>query len=294
MYSVRVEPGKERIQVRHFTNGFLPSYISAEKGYVGKHMLVIPGYIFTMTKTGGAERVPDSEWDIIEAISSKMPSVLDESTEQIADGPLKGLPVSRADLKNRAVLIRAKLFGFTRDYWLPVRLAEDLRAADAPVPEEKPAEGSEEKAGEKAKGRKPAAGKAAKKEKAAYTEEQRARMLAKAEEIGVKAAADSFGVPWQVIAQMKRRAAEAAAGETAEKKAVRARAAAREADALKADAKEADAVGAVAPAEAEKPAGEKAEETASPLALENAVLKEKIARLEEKAAQLKKALAAML
>ena len=119
-------------------------------------------------------------------------------------------------------------------------------------------------------------------------------MQAKAEEIGVKAAADSFGVPWQVIAQMKRRAAEAAAGETAEKKAVRARAAAREADALKADAKEADAVGAVAPAEAEKPAGEKAEETASPLALENAVLKEKIARLEEKAAQLKKALAAML
>jgi len=108
-------------------------------------------------------------------------------------------------------------------------------------------------------------------EKVVYSEEQRAEMLAKAEEIGVKAAADAYGVPWQVIAQMKRRAAEAAAGVSAEKKAAQSRS------------------GKKAPKEAKKPAEKKekepkaaAKEEENALAAENAILKEKLASWKPK------------
>ena len=74
MYAVKVEFGKERIRVRHYRDGFLPYYISCAESDVGKRKLVVPGYVFTMTKVNGAEKVPDPDWAVIEAISDKQPS----------------------------------------------------------------------------------------------------------------------------------------------------------------------------------------------------------------------------
>lgn len=134
-------------------------------------------FVFTRTKKDGAERVPESEWKVIEAISSTFPSTLDVTTARISDGPLKDLLLLQIDPTIKAVLIRAKLLGETRDYWLPVRFAD----------------GTEKKKAETEKKPKPV-----------YTDEKRTEMLAKAEEIGITAAAKAYGVPWQTIAQLKR------------------------------------------------------------------------------------------
>ena len=178
MYSMRVEPGMERIQV---PNGIVPTYLSAAAATMNKRLRVVPGYVFTRTKKDGAERVPEEEWKAIEAISSTYPSSLDVVTCRIIDGPLKDLPILQIDPAVKAVLIRMNLLGETREYWLPVRFADPS--------DKKP------------------------KEKVVYTDEQRAEMLARAEKVGVKAAADAFGVPWQTIAQLRRWAAKSGEGE---------------------------------------------------------------------------------
>ena len=247
MYCVKVEPGRERIRVRHFSNGFLPSYLPADKagGKEGKRF-VVPGYVFLLQPASGAVKVPDEEWAVIEAISDPHPSAADPAEGTIRSGPLKRIAEKIAAVEERRVLVEAELLGEKRRYWLAVR------PADGEEPEEKP-EAKPKPAG-KPKDREE---KTVKKGKAAYTEEQKAAMMARAEEIGVQAAAKEFGVQWQVIAQFRRRAAEKAAAKAAP-----------------ADTPE-----------AEEPAGEE-----DALRVENAVLREKVAKLEAQVAKLKKAI----
>ncbi len=289
MYCVRVEPGKERIRVRHFPSAFVPSYVSAAMSTNGRHLLVVPGYIFMMTRIGGSEAVSANEWKMIEAISDRKPSVLDAETGQIVDGPLKELPVSRVDQRAGAVLIRAKLFGITRDYWLPVQIAKpDDNSGELPAvsENEKPEDPSEKVTKEKAVMNKS--------DKPVFTAEQRAEILARALRDGVRQTAEAYGITWQMVAQMKRRAAEAAGEPASEKKApVR-----RKTKMILSEGKE-ETESPVA--EAEKSAADETSATSDSLAVENALLKEKIVRLEgqitkleSQIAKLKKAMAELL
>ena len=193
MYCIKVEPGRERIRVRHFRNGFLPSYTPADAS--GKNegkRFIVPGYVFMMQWALGTEKVPDEEWAVIEAVSDPRLSVADPSDGKILEGPLKRIEKKVTAVKGNRALVEAVIFGKKRKYWLKIQTA---------------GEGEPEPAGEENNREE----KTVKKTKTAYTDEQRAEMLARAEEVGVQAAAKEFGVPWQVIAQFRRRAAEKAA-----------------------------------------------------------------------------------
>ena len=184
MFAVKVEIGKERIRVRSYSNGFLPSYTSCAEGSMGRRMFVVPGYIFTMTRTSGAEKVPEAEWKVIEAISDSHSSTLDVKTQKIIDGPLKDLLILKINPVLKSVCIRAKLLGVTRDYWLAVKFvdATDDNSTINVV------ESKNSKAGE---GRKMA--------KTTYTDEQIEQAIEKAKEVGIHAAGKELGIPWQAI-----------------------------------------------------------------------------------------------
>lgn len=264
MFCVKVQPGRERIHVRKYTNGFLPSYFSAEDTFDesaknGIKRLVVPGYVFMLQTALGAIMVPAEEWKVIEAVSDSHASVLDPETGKITEGPLKEIEGFIVRTEKDRVLIRTQILGETRSYWIRVKTAED--EAEEQKPDEADA-GKQEQGDAPAaqpEGSKPADGKG----KRAFTEEQKAEMLAEAEEIGVRATAEAYGVPWQTIAQIKRRAAENKGG-TAEKKSRR-------------------------KAEEHEAAGTTGGEPISP-AEENAFLREKVAKLETQVEKLKKAI----
>lgn len=289
MYCVKVEPGKERIKVRQVTSGFLPSYREAdEKGRPDERKrFVVPGYVFMLQYAPGAVPVPEDEWKMIEAISDPAPSTLDFANRKIVEGPLQAVEGNITAFEENRIRVYANLLGENRWY----------RLAVVPFVPEAAEEGSDgtiaaEGAGETAKGEKEDMSEIA---RSGYTKEQEAQMIARAEEIGVRAAAAEYGVNWQVVAGMKRRAKNGGKEAAEEKKP--AKAPKTEAAAPKtAAAPEKTAAGEAARETAGTPAETAtATETAAPgdieaLKVENAILREKIEKMEAQVEKLRKAL----
>ena len=301
MYAIKIEIGKERIRVRNYNNGFLPSYTSCAEGSMGKRLFVVPGYIFTMTNTHGAEKVPDTDWKVIEAISDSHPSTLDTTTQNIIDGPLKGLLILRINPALKSVCIRAKLLGMTREYWLAVRFADDGKAKNVVKSEDKETEDK----------------KMAK--KADYTDEQIQKAIEKAKEIGIHAAGQELGIPWQTVLGFCKKAGvmEEASKKPAKKAkkisssepvvspaiaptvspAVEEKTEKKEEKTSKRRRKAADSTSAVTPDVEEKttvPAEKKPAQPASTLEIENAVLRKENEQLKAKIQKLQKALAELI
>ena len=311
MYCVKVEPGTEKTRVRNYAGAFLPSYSPAVRYAVsaGKRSLIVPGYVFTLSPVGKSVLVPEEEWRVIDALSD--PSLSSVNSEGVIwDGPLKGLTAASVDEKYSAVQITADLLGESRSYWIPAKIAEP---GEAPAAEEEASGGEEAPAGPEEGpegGQTPAAeeipegiepGNTApegKKEKETrkmskpeYTQEQIDHAIARTQEIGLRPAAEETGISWQTIASFFRKAGiplpsrqgkPDSAPESPRKRKPRGKA--KEA---------APEAGMIPPGDA--PAGEAGEAVTDPAELEkwkieNAVLKDQIARLEEKIARLKSAL----
>ena len=189
MYAVKVEQGRERPEVRKISTGFLPSYRvytgSAEEKSV--RWLVVPGYVFSLSMTRNAQPVPNEEWEIIDKLSASAISTLDKDGK-IVSGPLKGLDPYVTKTGKDHVQLCVNLFGEARTYRLPCRIAEETEEA---------AEAKESKA-------KMADAASGKKE---LSEEQIAAALKRAEKVGIHAAAREFGIAWQTLAGIRRRAA---------------------------------------------------------------------------------------
>ena len=189
MYAVKVEQGRERPEVRKISTGFLPSYRVYTGDERSVRWLVVPGYVFTLSKTRKAEPVPDEEWEIIDKISSSAISTLDKDGK-IVSGPLKGLDRYVTKTGKDYVQFCVNLLGEARTYRLPCRIAEE--------PEEtKENEGG---APDMAVDNKE------------LTEERIAAMLERAEKVGIHAAAGEFGIAWQTLAKFRRRNGGAGAG----------------------------------------------------------------------------------
>ncbi len=177
MYAVKVEEGRERILVRHYTNGFIPSYTPA----VSKAKKpIVPGYIFTLRTIKGAERVADAEWHIIDALSDKNLSTINEEG-RVTDGPLMGHEEIVAEVKGNRASIHACLLGKWRWYEIEV-----LRTLSTEPPIE---ENAEEKKEEKKEG-----------------ESTMEEAINRAKEIGIHAAAKEFGIPWQKLSREAKKA----------------------------------------------------------------------------------------
>ena len=315
MYCVKVEPGKERIKVRQVASGFLPSYREAdETGRPDERKrFVVPGYVFMLQYAPGAVPVPEEEWKMIEAISDPAPSTLDFANRKIVEGPLQAVEGNIIAFEENRIRVYANLLGENRWYRLAVvpfvpeaaegsdgtGAAGDAGAdgSDGAAADGAGADGSDgtiaaEGAGETAKGEAEDMSEIA---RSGYTKEQEAQMIARAEEIGVRAAAAEYGVNWQVVAGMKRRAkngGKEAAEEKKPAKAPKTEAAAPETAA----APEKTAAGEAAPKAAGTPAETAtATETAASgnieaLKVENAILREKIEKMEAQVEKLRKAL----
>ena len=315
MYCVKVEPGKERIKVRQVASGFLPSYREAdETGRPDERKrFVVPGYVFMLQYAPGAVPVPEEEWKMIEAISDPAPSTLDFANRKIVEGPLQAVEGNITAFEENRIRVYANLLGENRWYRLAVvpfvpEAAEGSDGAgaagnagadgsDGAAAYGAGADGSDgtiaaDGAGETAKGEKEDMSEIA---RSGYTKEQEAQMIARAEEIGVRAAAAEYGVNWQVVAGMKRRAKNGGKDAAEEKKP--AKAPKTEAAAPKtAAAPEKTAAGEAAPKAAGTPAETAtATETAASgnieaLKVENAILREKIEKMEAQVEKLRKAL----
>ena len=189
MYAVKVEQGRERPEVRKISTGFLPSYRVYTGDERSVRWLVVPGYVFTLSKTRKAEPVPDEEWEIIDKISSSAISTLDKDGK-IVSGPLKGLDRYVTKTGKDYVQLCVNLLGEARTYRLPCRIAEEPGATG---------------------GNKGGAPNMAVENKE-LTEERIAAMLERAEKVGIHAAAGEFGIAWQTLAKFRRRAGRAGAG----------------------------------------------------------------------------------
>ena len=189
MYAVKVEQGRERPEVRKISTGFLPSYRVYTGDERSVRWLVVPGYVFTLSKTRKAEPVPDEEWEIIDKISSSAISTLDKDGK-ILSGPLTGLDRYVTKTGKDYVQFCVNLLGEARTYRLPCRIAEETE-------ETKENEGgAPDMAGENKE----------------LTEERIAAMLERAEKVGIHAAAGEFGIAWQTLAKFRRRNGGAGAG----------------------------------------------------------------------------------
>ena len=189
MYAVKVEQGRERPEVRKISTGFLPSYRVYTGDERSVRWLVVPGYVFTLSKTRKAEPVPDEEWEIIDKISSSAISTLDKDGK-ILSGPLTGLDRYVTKTGKDYVQLCVNLLGEARTYRLPCRIAEETE-------ETKENEGgAPDMAGENKE----------------LTEERIAAMLERAEKVGIHAAAGEFGIAWQTLAKFRRRNGGAGAG----------------------------------------------------------------------------------
>ena len=296
MYCVKVDEGRERARVRDYHSGFLPSYkpaylfspdFPARPNVRGAKHLVVPGYIFMLRRAPRSQPVDEEEWKIIEAISDSHPSVLDPETGKIIDGPLKDLNHLVTRVEGDHVRITVTLLGLERRYWIQVSFpapasesseetaeggAEESAENKAEAAPEEEKEGTpEEKEKEKTDREEPNMS-----QKPDYTPEQQAAMLARAEEIGIHAAAKEYGIPWQTLTHMKRRAE-------------------KEAGQVPARAEKPKKAAAGKEKKKEKPdISVETEEAGDDLKVENAILKEKIAKLETKVKKLQKALAELI
>lgn len=299
MYCVKVDEGRERARVRDYHSGFLPSYkpaylfspdFPARPNVRGAKHLVVPGYIFMLRRAPRSQPVDEEEWKIIEAISDSHPSVLDPETGKIVDGPLKDLNHLVTRVEGDHVRITVTLLGLERRYWIQVALPapasegpEEAAEGGAGESAEKKAEAPEGKPEEKNEGTPEEKEKTDREEpnmsqKPDYTPEQQAAMLARAEEIGIHAAAKEYGIPWQTLTHMKRRV-EKEAGQVP----------------ARAEKPKKAAAGKEKGKEKEKPdVSVETEEAGDDLKVENAILKEKIAKLETKVKKLQKALAELI
>ena len=191
MYAVKVEPGRERPEVRRISTGFLPTYRvytgSAEEKSV--RSLVVSGYVFSLSITRNAEPVPNKEWEIIDKLSASAISMLDKSGK-ILSGPLTGLDRYVTKTGKDYVQLCVNLLGEARTYRLPCRIAEEPGVT-----------------GENEKGAPAMAV-----DNKELTEERIAAMLERAEKVGIHAAAGEFGIAWQTLAKFRRRAGGAGAG----------------------------------------------------------------------------------
>lgn len=315
MYCVKVEPGKERIKVRQVASGFLPSYREAdETGRPDERKrFVVPGYVFMLQYAPGAVPVPEEEWKMIEAISDPAPSTLDFANRKIVEGPLQAVEGNITAFEENRIRVYANLLGENRWYRLAVvpfvpeaaegsdgtGAAGDAGAdgSDGAAADGAGADGSDgtiaaEGAGETAKGEAEDMSEIA---RSGYTKEQEAQMIARAEEIGVRAAAAEYGVNWQVVAGMKRRAkngGKEAAEEKKPAKAPKTEAAAPEMAAApeKTTAGEAAPKAAGTPAETATATETAASGNIEALKVENAILREKIEKMEAQVEKLRKAL----
>jgi hypothetical protein len=315
MYCVKVEPGKERIKVRQVASGFLPSYREAdETGRPDERKrFVVPGYVFMLQYAPGAVPVPEEEWKMIEAISDPAPSTLDFANRKIVEGPLQAVEGNITAFEENRIRVYANLLGENRWYRLAVvpfvpeaaegsdgtGAAGDAGAdgSDGAAADDAGADGSDgtiaaEGAGETAKGEAEDMSEIA---RSGYTKEQEAQMIARAEEIGVRAAAAEYGVNWQVVAGMKRRAkngGKEAAEEKKPAKAPKTEAAAPETAAApeKTTAGEAAPKAAGTPAETATATETAASGNIEALKVENAILREKIEKMEAQVEKLRKAL----
>lgn len=315
MYCVKVEPGKERIKVRQVASGFLPSYREAdETGRPDERKrFVVPGYVFMLQYAPGAVLVPEEEWKMIEAISDPAPSTLDFANRKIVEGPLQAVEGNITAFEENRIRVYANLLGENRWYRLAVvpfvpeaaegsdgtGAAGDAGAdgSDGAAADGAGADGSDgtiaaEGAGETAKGEAEDMSEIA---RSGYTKEQEAQIIARAEEIGVRAAAAEYGVNWQVVAGMKRRAkngGKEAAEEKKPAKAPKTEAAAPETAAApeKTTAGEAAPKAAGTPAETATATETAASGNIEALKVENAILREKIEKMEAQVEKLRKAL----
>ena len=257
MYCIKVTEGRERIEIRKYSSAFLPSCVIAEpqkSGIRAVRRFVVPGYIFTIRKESKAVPVPEAEWRIIEALSDSHPSFMDENSRIVA-GPLAGLEELVTGREDGRIRIQTSLLGEMRSYWIQVHSAAEQPAS---LPENPPAVKSQTKD----KGDR----------KMEYTQEQIRQVLAQAASDGVHAAAKSAGVPWQTVLRWAR------------------------------------AAGTQLPSGPAKPTGKKAKKTGqpaknnkfsagpdlSPLEIENAMLRERVASLESKIEKMKKAIADLM
>ena len=275
MYCVKVTPGKERASIRSYPSGFLPSYKPAfivsdspvdrtsRVNDKGVKRLVVPGYVFMLKSDRRSEAVNDAEWMIIDAISDTHPSVLDPETGKVVDGPLTAVNDFITRVDGDCIQISATLLGIGRKYQIRVKLKSDESQEEADQitgTEVQPVE-----------------------EKREYTKEEHDKMLARAAEVGVHAAAKEYGIPWQTLASMKRKADKEASEQPSEKKTAE-----KKKPEKKPETGEKKKPGrkpkTAEPKEAPK------EEPADDLLAENTALKEKLAKLEEKHKKLQKAM----
>ena len=284
MYCINVTPGSERIKVRQVASGFNPKYREAEgKGKISDKRLVVPGYVFTMQFTPGARKVPDAEWKIIEAVSDPHPSTVDQRKRKVVEGPLKSIEDMISVIQADRVKVTAMILGEERSYWLPVDKLEDEASSPEKVADE--GAGGDADAGDSDTSANSAEGRKAEKQRKAlqilkskydFTEEQKAAMMARAEEIGYREAAKEFSVPWQAIAQLKRREREKNGIPVAPK-------------APKTGTRKRRKKGAAGNPELSSPP-----EDIESLKIQNQMLREKLSKLEKRAEKLKRALLEML
>lgn len=208
MYALKIENGKERIRVRSYASAFIPSYTSAAEDSMGKRLFVVPGYIFLPKMISGAEKVPPTEWNVIEALSDSHSSTFNTKTKQITDGPLKGLLILHINPALKSVCIRAKLLGVTRDYWLAVRFSTPTPNDPEKVGQdaEKVGGDGDGKAADVVELKDSNSGEAKKMAKANYTEEEINQAIELAKEIGIHKAAKELGLPWQVVMSAAKKA----------------------------------------------------------------------------------------
>lgn len=250
---------------------------------------------------------------MIEAISDPAPSTLDFANRKIVEGPLQAVEGNITAFEENRIRVYANLLGENRWYRLAVvpfvpeaaegsdgtGAAGDAGAdgSDGAAADGAGADGSDgtiaaEGAGETAKGEAEDMSEIA---RSGYTKEQEAQMIARAEEIGVRAAAAEYGVNWQVVAGMKRRAkngGKEAAEEKKPAKAPKTEAAAPETAAApeKTTAGEAAPKAAGTPAETATATETAASGNIEALKVENAILREKIEKMEAQVEKLRKAL----
>ena len=115
-------------------------------------------------------------------------------------------------------------------------------------------------------------------QKREYSQELQAAIFARANEIGIHAAAAEYGMAWQTLAWMRRKTAQGT----------------EDAPAAKKESKKAGRKSGTATVRTEAPGAEAAgdrEKTADELRAENAALRERIAKLEERINNFRNALA---
>lgn len=268
MYCLRVGPGTEKKQARRIANGFLPMYHSVDEyGRDGKQP-VVPGYVFTTQYVPGTVQVPEDEWKMIEALSNPQPSVLDHANRSFSEGPLKAVEGDITEIEAERINVCVKLLGENRMYWLAVEPLDPETAETYRKPIPAVSEEDEDAAGTESGKKTGENGTAQKGPKYTFTEAQIREMLELEARVGIQKAAKEYNVPWQTIAQYKRRdrkakrIAGAAAGQTAAQQ----------------------TVFQILPEAPEDEEG---------LRIQNAVLRERAAELEARAEQLKRALEAL-